>query len=104
MPLIERGNRKVIANMSSSLASIGIDYGVQHSSYSISKAALNMLVCKSELPSLVAKFVTIQTYKQAKERPDLIPLLVDPGWVKTGNVTSSKIQRTLTWIPRYGWR
>ena len=25
-----------------------------------------------------------QTYKQAKERPDLIVITVDPGWVKTG--------------------
>ncbi|KAF8546480.1 NAD(P)-binding protein [Imleria badia] len=66
IPLIERGNRKVIVNISSTLASIGSDYGGQHSSYSISKAALNML-----------------TYKQVKERPDLIPFLVDPGWVKT---------------------
>ncbi|KAF8438187.1 hypothetical protein L210DRAFT_2311095 [Boletus edulis BED1] len=66
MPLIERGKLQVIANISSSLASIGIDHGGQHSSYSISKAALNIL-----------------TYKQAKERPDLIPFLVDPGWVKT---------------------
>lgn len=90
--------------MSSSLASIGIDFGGQHSSYSISKAALNMLVCKSGLPSLVAKFVTIQTYKQAKERPDLVPFLVDPGWVKTGKVASSRIQHMLTWIRRYGWR
>ncbi|KAF9239781.1 hypothetical protein BU15DRAFT_87806 [Melanogaster broomeanus] len=55
IPLIEKGSRKVIANISTALASIGIDYGGQHASYSISKAALNML-----------------TYKQAKER-----------WVKT---------------------
>lgn len=53
IPLIERGNRKVIANMSSAMASIGLDcYGGLHSSYSISKAALNMLVCKIELWSL----------------------------------------------------
>ncbi|KAF9225916.1 NAD(P)-binding protein [Gyrodon lividus] len=66
IPFIEKGNRKVIANISSAMASIGMDYGGEHSSYSISKAALNML-----------------TYKQAKERPDLIAFLVDPGWVKT---------------------
>ncbi|KAH7913085.1 hypothetical protein BJ138DRAFT_1146775 [Hygrophoropsis aurantiaca] len=66
IPLIEHSNHKVIANISTALASIGIDYGGQHSSYSISKAALNML-----------------TYKQAKERPDLIPFVIDPGWVKT---------------------
>ncbi|KAH7929995.1 NAD(P)-binding protein [Leucogyrophana mollusca] len=66
IPLIEQSRKKVIANISTALASIGIDYGGQHSSYSISKAALNML-----------------TYKQAKERPDLIPFVIDPGWVKT---------------------
>jgi hypothetical protein len=25
-----------------------------------------------------------QVYKQAKERPDLITFVIDPGWVKTG--------------------
>ena len=24
-----------------------------------------------------------QTYKQSRERPDFIPILMDPGWVKT---------------------
>ena len=47
MPLVERGNRKVITNISSS-ATIGIDYGGQRSSYSISKAAPNTLVRESE--------------------------------------------------------
>lgn len=47
MPLVERGNRKVITNISSS-ATTGIDYGGQHSSYSISKAAPNTLVRESE--------------------------------------------------------
>ena len=56
MPLLEQGNRKVIANISSSLGSIGIDYGVNHSSYSISKAALNMLVSKIKSRPLLAKF------------------------------------------------
>jgi len=66
IPLVERSQRKVIANVSTALASIGTDYGPQHLSYSISKIALNML-----------------TYKQVKERPDLCAVLVDPGWVKT---------------------
>ncbi|KAG9313494.1 hypothetical protein JVU11DRAFT_5820 [Chiua virens] len=66
IPLIQRGHRKVIVNISTSLASISVDPGGMHSSYSISKAALNML-----------------TYKQAKEHHDLIPFLIDPGWVKT---------------------
>ncbi|KAG2747954.1 NAD(P)-binding protein [Suillus brevipes Sb2] len=66
IPLIEQGDRQVIANVSSALASIGTDFGREHTSYSISKYGLNML-----------------TYKLAKERPDLTPFLVDPGWVKT---------------------
>lgn len=66
IPLIEQGNRQVIANVSSALASIGTDFGREHTSYSVSKYGLNML-----------------TYKLAKERPDLTPFLVDPGWVKT---------------------
>ncbi|KAG1747431.1 NAD(P)-binding protein [Suillus lakei] len=66
IPLIEQGDRQVIVNVSSALASISTDWGREHTSYSISKYGLNML-----------------TYKLAKERPDLTPLLVDPGWVKT---------------------
>ncbi|EGO03964.1 hypothetical protein SERLA73DRAFT_175670 [Serpula lacrymans var. lacrymans S7.3] len=66
IPLIEQSAKKVVVNISSALASIGIDYGGELASYSISKAALNML-----------------TYKQWKERPDLVPFAVDPGWVKT---------------------
>ena len=45
IPLIEQGDRKVIANVSSALASIGADWGRQHTTYSISKYGLNMLVC-----------------------------------------------------------
>ena len=28
--------------------------------------------------------MSLQTYKQKAEHPDLIAVLVDPGWVKTG--------------------
>ncbi|EGO18380.1 hypothetical protein SERLADRAFT_444197 [Serpula lacrymans var. lacrymans S7.9] len=52
--------------MTSGLASIQSNHGPKATSYSISKCALNML-----------------TYKQAREKPDLIPFVVDPGWVKT---------------------
>jgi len=44
IPLIEQSNRKVIANVSSLLASIGTDFGKECTSYSISKCGLNMLV------------------------------------------------------------
>lgn len=45
LPLLEKGTRKVIVNMSSGLASIAIDCGSKCATYSISKTALNMLVC-----------------------------------------------------------
>jgi len=66
LPLIEKGSRRVIANVTSGLASIGLDIGPKSTTYSISKAALNML-----------------TYKQARARPDVIAFVLDPGWVKT---------------------
>ncbi|KAF8835389.1 NAD(P)-binding protein [Paxillus ammoniavirescens] len=66
IPLLERSTRKVIVNISSTLGSIGMDMGGEHTTYSISKMALNML-----------------TYKQLKERPDLITFAIHPGWCKT---------------------
>ena len=44
LPLLEKGKRKTVVNMSSGLASIGLDLGGKCTSYSISKTALNMLV------------------------------------------------------------
>ena len=44
LPLLEKSRKKTIVNISSTLGSMGADYGAYHSSYSISKAALNMLV------------------------------------------------------------
>lgn len=44
LPLLERGKRKVIMNMSSSLGSIALDSGPVFATYSVSKAAVNMLV------------------------------------------------------------
>jgi len=66
LPLLEKGRRKVIMNMTSGLGSIGLNLGPKCSSYSISKDAVNML-----------------TYKQSAARPDIIAFVVDPGWVKT---------------------
>ncbi|KAI0641298.1 C-factor [Trametes meyenii] len=66
LPLLEKGKRKVIVNMSSGLASIGLGLGPKCATYSISKTALNML-----------------TYKQKVERPDFTAIVIDPGWVKT---------------------
>ncbi|KAH9931045.1 NAD(P)-binding protein [Amylocystis lapponica] len=66
LPLLEQGSRKVIVNISSTLASFALDRGAGVATYTISKAALNML-----------------TYKQARTRPDIISIAVCPGWVKT---------------------
>ncbi|KAI0941825.1 hypothetical protein AcW1_009802 [Taiwanofungus camphoratus] len=65
-PYLERGQRKVIVNMTSGLASIGLDIGPKCTSYSVSKTALNML-----------------THKQARARPDFTAIVLDPGWVRT---------------------
>ncbi|KAI0063901.1 NAD-P-binding protein, partial [Artomyces pyxidatus] len=66
LPYLEKGKRKVIANLSSSLGSVALDKGPAFASYSISKAALNMLA-----------------YKQAAANPELIAFVIDPGWVQT---------------------
>ncbi|TBU41798.1 C-factor [Dichomitus squalens] len=65
LPLLEKG-KKMVVNMSSGLASIGLNHGGKCTSYSISKTALNML-----------------TYKMTKERPNFTAIVLDPGWVKT---------------------
>lgn len=44
LPLVEAGSRKVVVNMTSGLASIGLDIGPKNASYSIAKAGTNMLV------------------------------------------------------------
>ena len=44
LPLLERGAKKTVVNVSSGLASVGLACGAKNASYSISKAALNMLV------------------------------------------------------------
>ncbi|KAH8101080.1 NAD-P-binding protein [Cristinia sonorae] len=66
LPYLERGERPVVLNMGSGVGSITNDSGAKRTIYSMSKAALNML-----------------TYKQAKAKPNIIFLVVDPGWVKT---------------------
>ena len=45
IPLVEKSSKKTIVNVSSTVGSIGIDmFGKIAASYSVSKAALNMLV------------------------------------------------------------
>ncbi|KAI0325666.1 NAD-P-binding protein [Cubamyces sp. BRFM 1775] len=68
LPFLQKGKRKVILNISSTAGSLATveDIGGRHTSYAISKAALNML-----------------TLKQKAERPDIITVTLCPGWVKT---------------------
>ncbi|KAF8597395.1 NAD(P)-binding protein [Ceratobasidium sp. AG-I] len=70
-PHLKKSFRPVVVNTSSGLASILRDLGARSASYSISKAALNML-----------------TYKQAKTCLEMIVVAVHPGWVKTDMGTS----------------
>ena len=44
LPLLERGAKKTIVNVTSGLASIGLDIGDKCATYSMSKTMLNMLV------------------------------------------------------------
>ena len=44
LPLLEKGRKKTIVNISSTAGSIGADWSSIQTSYSISKTALNMLV------------------------------------------------------------
>ncbi|KAI0353992.1 NAD-P-binding protein [Trametes cingulata] len=66
--LVENSSKKTMVNISSTLGSLGAadEFGTMWTSYSISKAALNML-----------------TYKQQKERPDIVFISMCPGWLKT---------------------
>ncbi|KAI0641295.1 NAD-P-binding protein [Trametes meyenii] len=71
LPFLEKGTRKTILNVSSvggSIAHAQTLTGTRHrvGSYSVSKAALNML-----------------TAGQKNERPDLITITMCPGWVQT---------------------
>ncbi|EIW54621.1 NAD-P-binding protein [Trametes versicolor FP-101664 SS1] len=67
LPLVEKSKKKTVVNVSSTLGSLGADgFGTRSTSYAISKAALNMV-----------------TYKQQKERPDIVFISMCPGWLRT---------------------
>jgi len=70
LSLLERSSAlskpPVVLNMSSGLGSIGLNYGLKDAVYSMTKSAINML-----------------TYKQSAEKPNIIWICLDPGWVKT---------------------
>ncbi|RPD54201.1 NAD-P-binding protein [Lentinus tigrinus ALCF2SS1-7] len=66
---VEKSAKKTVVNVSSTFGGIGADQGVRAgvaASYAISKAGLNML-----------------TYKEAKEKPDIVAIAICPGWVQT---------------------
>ncbi|KAI0743401.1 NAD(P)-binding protein [Daedaleopsis nitida] len=72
LPLVERSTKKTIVNMSSTNGSKTWEGGMARSaSYSISKAALNMLVRSAP------------TVEQARERPDITSVCICPGWLQT---------------------
>ncbi|KAI0738667.1 C-factor [Daedaleopsis nitida] len=67
LPLVEKSTKKTIVNVSSTVGSKAWkDGGARAASYSMSKAALNML-----------------TVKQARERPDITSVSICPGWLQT---------------------
>ncbi|KAI0667331.1 NAD-P-binding protein [Trametes maxima] len=67
LPLVARSAKKTVVNVSSTLGSLGADVGgANTTSYAVGKAALNMV-----------------TYKQQKERPDIVFISICPGWLKT---------------------
>ncbi|KAI0063892.1 hypothetical protein BV25DRAFT_1801624, partial [Artomyces pyxidatus] len=59
LPYLEKGKRKVVVNVSSGLGSIASNHGGQITSYCLGKTA-----------------------PKAAERPDLITLVINPGWVR----------------------
>lgn len=65
-PLLQRGQRPTVANISSIMGSIGDNRIAGSAAYRMSKAALNMF----------GKSLAI-------EQPDLLVLSLHPGWVKT---------------------
>ncbi|EIW54680.1 NAD-P-binding protein [Trametes versicolor FP-101664 SS1] len=76
LPLVEKSTAKTIVNVSSTLGSMGSELGELYASYSISKAALNML-----------------TYKQCRDRPDLTVISMCPGHLKTdGGGENAKLE------------
>jgi NAD(P)-dependent dehydrogenase (short-subunit alcohol dehydrogenase family) len=54
VPLVEKSGRKVIVHITSGLASFGLNFGSKNASYTISKTALNMLVCISRFVSALS--------------------------------------------------
>ncbi|EMD39458.1 hypothetical protein CERSUDRAFT_121736 [Gelatoporia subvermispora B] len=67
LPLLLKSSRKALVNISSGLGSFKLNIGrADYATYCITKAALNML-----------------TFKQAQACPEIIAIVLCPGWVKT---------------------
>ncbi|EPS96143.1 NAD-binding protein [Fomitopsis schrenkii] len=66
LPLLEKGTKETIVNVSSSMGSLTEDHADRMETYCVSKAALNMV-----------------THKQVKKPPDITSISLSPGWVKT---------------------
>ncbi|KZT63395.1 NAD(P)-binding protein [Daedalea quercina L-15889] len=66
LPLLDKGSKKTIVNVSSGMGSLTQEHGSAMTTYCVSKAAVNML-----------------TYKQVRTRPEIVAISLSPGWVKT---------------------
>ena len=119
--LVEQSRKKTIVNVSSTLGSIGSDMGQVFTSYAIVKAGLNMLVrlhffLSLHLSAIADLIDASQTYKQAKEQPDITVITICPGHLQTGasNVRAAArvsvrhsdraLAFTRAYISRYGRR
>ena len=62
LPFLQKGRRKIILNISSTAGSIATveEIGARNTSYSISKAALNMLVRVAVMHLVLSKLLLIQ--------------------------------------------
>lgn len=107
MPFLERSTRPVVLNLTSGMGSIGLKCHGGITSYSISKTALNMLVSNGSLWKEKTDQTCLpvwldQTYKLTKAKPHVIAMVMDPGWVKTGERSLWAIHSSYTNQHRYG--
>ena len=80
LPLLEKGRQRVIMNMSTGLASIGLNYGAKCATYSISKVALNMLV-RGPFPTAPAR---TDARRRRISRARRSRILLSSAWTPAG--------------------
>ena len=119
LPLLEKGGKKTIVNISTTLGSIGTDFGPGQTSYSISKAALNMLVrplaARGDIWSVVVLMcpVDVQAGENASGYHDHLhePRMAGNGYVRRYiacraqslmSCRRCRVGRTLCAAPRVG--